>query len=97
MMSCGPYGDAAELPPVLDALEVLAAGEFVADEVAPADEVAVTAAVDEDPGDPDAADPGAVAAVELAAAELPAAEVAAVEADEVEADAAPASSRLAPA
>jgi hypothetical protein len=78
-MSCGPYGDAAELPAVLDALDVLGAGEFVVDEVAPADGLGVTAAVDGDTGDPDAADPGAVAAVELAAAEVPAAEVAAAE------------------
>jgi hypothetical protein len=108
MMSCGPYGDAAELAAVgavLDALDVLGAAESVVDEVAPADELGVTAAVDGDPGDPDATDPGAVAAVEVAAAEVPAAEVAAaevaaaevvaVEADGVED--APASSPLAPA
>ena len=84
MMSCGPYGDAAELPVVLDALEVPGTGESVVAEVAPADESGVTAAVDEDPGDPDAADPGAVAAAEVAVAEVAAAEVAAEEVPAVE-------------
>jgi hypothetical protein len=78
-MSRGPYGDAADLPAVLDALDVLGAGEFVVDEVAPADGLGVTAAVDGGPRAPNAADPGAVAAVEVAGAEVPAAEVAAAE------------------
>ena len=77
-MSCGRYA-AAGLPAVLDALAVLGAGESVVDEVAPVDELGVTAAVDGDPGDPDAADPDGVAGVEVAAAEVPAAEVAAAE------------------
>jgi hypothetical protein len=76
-MSCGPYDAAADLPAVLDALDVLGAGESVVDEVAPVDELGVTGAADGDPGDPDAADPGAVAALEVAAAEVPAAGVAA--------------------
>jgi hypothetical protein len=88
MMSCGPYAAAAELPAVLDVLDVLGAGESGVEEVAPADELGVTAAVDGDPGGPDAADPGAVAAVEVAAAEVVAAEAAAAEVVAAEAAAA---------
>jgi hypothetical protein len=95
-MSCGPYGDAAELPAVLDVLDVLdalGAEEPVADEVAPAAELGATAAVNEESEDCFVADPGVVAAPEPAGAELPAAvaeadavEVAAVELAAVESD-----------
>jgi hypothetical protein len=97
IMSCGPYGDAAELPAVLDAL---GAEEPVVDEVAPADELGVTAAGGVESGDFGAADPDAVAVLEVAAAEVAAVEVAAMEVAEAEVEAdgaedAPSSSPLA--
>jgi hypothetical protein len=93
MMSCGPYDDAAEVPAVLDAPDVLeavdapGAEEGVVDEVAPVGELGATAAVVEESEVSGAPDPGAVVALEVAAAELPAAAVPVVEAGAVEADA----------
>jgi hypothetical protein len=93
MMPCGPYDDAAEVPPVLDApdvpevlevLDALGAEEPVVDEVAPVGELGATAAVVEESEVSGAPDPGAVAALEVGAAELPAAAVAAVEVPAVE-------------